>query len=83
MIIFVMLTPIALTDKISHLLTLLLTITVYQLILLDQLPASEEISLAGNIIQGVFISSTILIFVSFIVQIFNYETISDKLIPLF
>lgn len=78
MIICVMMTPIALTDKLSHLLTLQLTIAIYKLILLDSLPATDEVSLAGSIVQCVFMATTILIFVSLVVQTFNYDTIADK-----
>lgn len=43
----IILIPLPLTEKIPHLLTLLLVITVYQLILLDNLPASKKVTTAG------------------------------------
>jgi len=79
----IMLIPLPLSEKIPHILTLLLMITVYQLILLDSLPASEETSIAGSVVQGVFKTAAIMTFVSLFVQTFAYEGISGKLIPLF
>lgn len=69
--IMIMLTPLPLNEKIPTLLTLLLMITVYQLILLDSLPASEEVSIAGVIIQGVFKTAGLLTFTALLMQIFT------------
>lgn len=67
----IMIIPLSLSEKIAHILTLLLMITVYQLILLENLPASEEISVAGIIVQGVFKMAAFLTFISLFVQICN------------
>lgn len=52
---FVFLLPINLSEKIPLIINFLLIITVYQLILMQSIPSSIEMSLAENIVNFVFI----------------------------
>lgn len=76
--IVIIIIPISLVDKISNLITLLIVITVYQLMLLDNLPTSKEHPIAGQIVQGVFKTAAFLIFVGLIVLIFHQDSMKDK-----
>jgi hypothetical protein len=75
--------PMTLVERISIYMSILLVIAIYQLILLDKLPASKLESHLDYFIYAMFISCFSILIIVVISGIFNAEFLSCNYIPKF
>jgi len=75
--------PMTLVERISIYMSILLVIAIYQLILIDKLPASKLESHLDYFIYSMFISCFAIIIIVVISGIFNAEFLSSNYIPKF
>lgn len=80
---FILILPINTIDKIPLILSILLIITVYQLIIIQTVPATKYDSIAETIIQKVFVIGIMISILAFIGQILLADKFKGFPLPKF